>query len=181
MHDELTRRVRAARRAPLFDVGELTPVGLAREEIERLLPHRGSMLLVDRILGVDPDAGRVAAARRIADDDPVFVGHFPGDPVYPGVLQMESVGQAGLCLRYFCEARTTRVAADVTAPALRLIRVLDAQFLGAVRPGDEVTMLCEVVEDNGYTFTTLGQMLRDGEPVSAAVFEAMLFEEEGDA
>ena len=174
---ELTRRLRSARRGPLFDANELTETEHRRDAIHRVLPHRGSMLLLDAITAVD-SAGRIIARRTIAQDDPVFDGHFPDDPVYPGALQIEAIGQAGLCMRHFSQHQTTSIAADATPGPVRLVKVIEAHFLEAVRPGDQVELRCEVVEDNGYTFVTMGQMLRDGKPVSVGAFEAMILDED---
>ncbi len=99
---ELEARVRQARRGPLFSSGVLPHVvAFGRPDLERLLPHRGSMLLLDDITHVDPVVGRLVGHRRIAADDPVFRGHFPDAPVYPGVLQVEMSGQLGLCVHHF--------------------------------------------------------------------------------
>ena len=175
MHD-LPKRLRRARRAPLFDRSDLTSVNFGRDAIERLLPHRGSMLLLDQIVGVDP-AGRVCAIRTIEKEDPVFEGHFPNDPVYPGALQMEAIGQATLCMQHFLASQTLTVDERCEPRPLRLLRVIEASFLGGVGPGDQVEIYGELVEDNGYTFITIGQMLRGDEVVSVAAFEAMILED----
>jgi 3-hydroxymyristoyl/3-hydroxydecanoyl-(acyl carrier protein) dehydratase len=177
--DELEGRLRAARRGPIFDASLLTPVDLGPEDVRRLLPHRGRMLLVDRIHGVDPVRGRIAASRLMDPGDPVFEGHFPGDPVYPGALQIESAGQCGLCLRHFVDGATVDVPADTRPAPVRLLRVLEASFIAPVRPGDTATLLAEVLENDGYTFFTLGQMLVDGRPASACAFEVMILEDDG--
>ena len=175
---DLESRLRAARRGPIFDPGQLTPVDLGPDAVRRLLPHRGSMLLVDRIHAVDPVEGRIAASPLMDPADTVFEGHFPGDPVYPGALQIESVGQCGLCLKHFVDGVTTEVPPDARPAPVRLLRILEASFIAPVRPGDAVTLLAEVLENDGYTFRTLGQMLVGGRPVSACAFEVMILEDD---
>ncbi|MEZ4461434.1 MAG: FabA/FabZ family ACP-dehydratase [bacterium] len=171
--DDVSKRLRTARRGPLFDRADFEPTAYGRDDIAQILPHRGSMLLLDHIVGVVPGQ-RIFATRTIDPNDPVFEGHFPGDPVYPGALQIEAIGQAGLCLDAFRESSTL---ASSAARPVRLLKVLEAHFLLPVRPGDHVDLISELVEDNGYTFITLGQMVRNGETVSVGAFEAMFVEE----
>lgn len=176
---ELEARVRQARRGPLFSSGVLPHVvAFGRPDLERLLPHRGSMLLLDDITHVDPVVGRLVGHRRIAADDPVFRGHFPDAPVYPGVLQVEMSGQLGLCVHHFLRVGAPLIPAGTKPAPVRLVRVRDASFVAEARPGDSLEILAELVEDNGYTFTALGQVLRDGAVLSASVFEAMFEEDE---
>ena len=64
------------------------------DEIQRLLPHRYPFLLVDRVVALEPNK-RVLAYKNVSINEPFFQGHFPGNPVMPGVLVVEALAQAG--------------------------------------------------------------------------------------
>lgn len=159
--------VRGARRRPLFEWTAAPAVDMARAGIEHLLPHRDPFLLVDRVTNLDLPALTIAGRRRIDPEDPVFSGHFPGDPVYPGVLQLEIMGQLGLCL--FGLARGGELAAG--ARTVRALKIHHALYLAPVGPGDELTILAKIIDWNDYTGLCAGQLLRDGAICSLGVME----------
>ncbi len=63
-------------------------------DIMDMLPHRYPFLLIDRIVELDTEAGRVVALKNVTANEPQFTGHFPGVPVMPGVLIIEAMAQA---------------------------------------------------------------------------------------
>jgi 3-hydroxyacyl-[acyl-carrier-protein] dehydratase len=67
------------------------------QEILRTLPHRYPIILVDRVLQIEP-ARRIVALKNVSINEPVFAGHFPGYPVMPGVLVLEALAQAAAIL-----------------------------------------------------------------------------------
>lgn len=144
---------RAFRKRPLWEPAASTvSLSLGREEIERLLPHRYPFLLIDEITALDLDQGAVRARRVVTPDDPIFAGHFPGDPVYPGVLQIEMAGQLGAWL-----AQRLHGLGD-GAGSIRAIKVHHAVFAAAVLPGDEVILRAQVLVDDGSAVVVGGQV-----------------------
>lgn len=159
-YDALLRQFRKKR---LFNPAELKEkLSCNQGEIKRIIPQREPVLFVDRLDGLDPAEGAIAGMRTIEADDPVFTGHFPGYPVYPGSFTLEMIGQLSLCLYYFLEGNTSRVAIDAAPVTARATRVLGAYFLEPIPPGSTVLLLAKKVEYSGFLATAVGQALVDG-------------------
>jgi 3-hydroxyacyl-[acyl-carrier-protein] dehydratase len=164
--------IRAGKRAPLWERGPHTQAAdIGRDAIERMLEHRDPFLFVDKIEAVDLEQGAVRGERTIDPADPLFRGHFPGQPLYPGVLQLEIMGQFGLCLLHLSRSGSAAVAPDASPAAVRALKIHHALFLREVLPGDRLTVLARMVECDEYTGICSGQVLRDGEVCSFAVME----------
>ena len=138
--------VRRARKRPLWEPGQATrAVDFGRPEVERILPHRDPFLFVDAITAVDLEQAALSGRRTICPDDPIFVGHFPDQPIYPGVLQIETMGQLGVCLAHFANVRA--------------FKVHHALFQAEVLPGDELAILATLLAADEYTAVCAGQLL----------------------
>jgi 3-hydroxyacyl-[acyl-carrier-protein] dehydratase len=85
---------RAASPEPALPDPGLPPLPWEAADIMTILPHRYPFLLIDRVVEIDPGQ-RVVALRNVTANEPQFTGHFPGRPIMPGVLLVESLAQAG--------------------------------------------------------------------------------------
>jgi 3-hydroxyacyl-[acyl-carrier-protein] dehydratase len=171
--------IRRGRKYPLVSTAPERDhvVNMGRTDIERILPHRDPFLFVDRISAIDLEQKAMVAHRTIDPKDPVFAGHFPGEPVYPGVLLIESLGQASICLQHFCSKGRMHLHDGDQPPRLRFLRIHHTLFTAEVSPGDELTLLAKVVEDNGYTAISAGQVLKGDTICVMAIMEVYLLDE----
>ena len=102
-----------------------------REEIEQILPHRPPFLLLDEVVELEPGA-RVVARKQVTQED--CEGHFPGNPIMPGVKMVEALAQAG-AVAVLCEEENRGRLALFAG-------IDDVRFKRIVRPGDELRLEC---------------------------------------
>jgi 3-hydroxyacyl-[acyl-carrier-protein] dehydratase len=169
--EELGAMIQSGRKRLLFELAAAPKAHIGRHEIERLLPHRDPFLFLDRIVAVDLPNCAVVGARRIAEEDPVFCGHFPDGPVYPGVLQLEMLGQAGLCLLGLLENAVPRRAQEKCARRVRMLKIHHAVFLLEVRPGDELLLPVRILYSDDFTGICAGQIVRGNSICAFVVME----------
>ena len=111
---------------------------LDRAAIEEILPHRPPFLLLDEVLELEPGA-RVVARKRVLEED--CAGHFPGNPIMPGVLMVEALAQCGAVAVLAEEQNRGKLAL--------FAGIDDVRFKRVVRPGDELTLECELEQVRG--------------------------------
>ncbi|MEE8201302.1 MAG: 3-hydroxyacyl-ACP dehydratase FabZ [Candidatus Acidoferrales bacterium] len=110
---------------------------LGPEEIQKILPHRYPMLMVDEVLEMVPKQ-RIVALKNVRAEEPYFAGHFPGAPVMPGVLIVEAMAQAGALLLF-------REVPDRESKLVFFAGIDQARFRSPVFPGDQLRLEVEVV------------------------------------
>jgi 3-hydroxyacyl-[acyl-carrier-protein] dehydratase len=100
------------------------------------LPHRYPFLLVDRVLDIDLTAKTVRAVKNITVNEPCFTGHFPGRPIFPGVLILEALAQSCALLSFEMEG-IDRLADD---SVFYFVGIDGARFKRPVVPGDQLML-----------------------------------------
>ena len=138
-------------------------------EVMRRIPHRYPLLLVDRAENYLAHTS-ITGIKNVTHNEPFFQGHFPGNPVMPGVLIVEALGQTGAVLM------SKSLDADVKGKAIFFMSVDGARFRKPVRPGDQLRMQVVVVKHRGDLFKFRGEAFVDGKLVAEAEFAAMVVE-----
>lgn len=137
--------------------------------IQRILPHRYPFLMVDRIIETE-GAKRVVGLKNVTINEAYFQGHYPGDPIMPGVLIIEALAQiSGILLSQELEHK------GKVAVLLSLDKV---KFRRPVRPGDQLILEAEAIRVRSSTGHVKGRALVAGEPVAEAEIKFILTDAE---
>lgn len=136
------------------------------EEIKRILPHRDPFLFLDRILELDPGRS-VIAIKDVTGEEEFFKGHFPGQPIMPGVLVLEAMAQAGGFL-------LLHMVEDPTKKLMYFSTIERAKFRKQVVPGDQLRFELNLLKVRLGSSKISGKAYVNGEVVAEMTFLATL-------
>lgn len=109
---------------------------LSTKEIMEIIPHRYPFLLVDQILELEPGK-RAVGIKNVTANEPQFTGHFPGNPIFPGVLQVEALAQVGAVAMLSLPENKSKLALFAGIDEVR--------FKRPVVPGDTLRLEVEIL------------------------------------
>ena len=132
-----------------------------RDEIKRLLPHREPMLLVDEVVS---DGETACGSYTVRGDEWFLQGHFPGNPVVPGVVLCEMIGQSCAIL----------IGEKLVGKTPFFTGMDKVKFRITARPGDTLTLVARISRQNGPFYFTEGEVLIDGQVAAQGMFSFAL-------
>ena len=139
------------------------------EDVLNAIPHRPPFLFVDKI--VEQTETKIKATKEISPEEPFFKGHYPGNPIMPGVLICESIFQTGAIL-------LSRTIGDIGEGTPVLTRISNAKFKNIVKPGALLEMEAEVVERVSNAFFMKGSASSAGKTAVTVEFAVSLVKPE---
>jgi beta-hydroxyacyl-ACP dehydratase FabZ len=129
--------------------------------IQRIMPHRYPMLLVDRVVQIDGDR-KAIGVKNVTINEPFFQGHFPENPVMPGVLILEALAQSGALLAFESMPEERRNV------LIYFAGVNNAKFRKVVIPGDQLVMEVNLRKLKSKAMLAAGKATVDGQLVTEA-------------
>jgi 3-hydroxyacyl-[acyl-carrier-protein] dehydratase len=133
-------------------------------DIMKKLPHRYPFLLVDRIIDFQPNVS-ITGIKNVTINEPYFQGHFPGQPIMPGVLMVEAMAQVAGVLAF---------SSGVEANSVFFMSIEKAKFRKPVVPGDQLRIEIKVLQQRGNVWKFSGTAKVDDKVASEADFTAMV-------
>lgn len=139
-------------------------------EILNILPHRYPFLLIDRV--TDLKVGEsLTAYKNVTYGEQIFQGHFPGHPIYPGVMIIEGMAQAGGVLAF-----KSMPEDDLSDKVVYFMSIDKAKFRKPVRPGDKLEYKISVIKHKGRIWVLKGEAYIDGVLATEAELQAMIMD-----
>lgn len=142
------------------------PINKSPKEI---LPHRGTALLLSDLDGISANKKKLKVTHSFCNENPIFEGHFPGDPVVPGIFLIELVAQSGVCLVHL---NSYEEAGAVNK--IRATRVLYSEFSGEVKPNDKIEVLVQLLDINPFLSVFSGTITCDSNRSAIIIVEVYI-------
>ena len=146
---------------------EQTGVAIDYAEVLRRIPHRYPFLLIDRAEDYVASTS-ITGVKNVTFNEPFFQGHFPIDPVMPGVLIVEAMAQTGALLM------SKSLEVDVSNKVIMFMSIDGVRFRRPARPGDQLRMKVEVTRARKDAYKFRGETFIDGKLAAEADFAAMM-------
>ena len=143
-------------------------------EILSILPHRFPFLLIDRVEELSIGES-IKAYKNVTYNEQIFQGHFPGHPIYPGVMIIEGLAQAGGVLAF---KSMEKDGANLSDKVVYFMSINNAKFRNPVRPGDKLEYRISVIKHRGRIWVLKGEAyINDGATLAAqAELQAMIMD-----
>lgn len=141
-------------------------------QIQQILPHRFPFLLIDRVVGLEPGK-LIKAYKNVSIGENIFMGHFPGHPIYPGVMIIEGMAQAGGVLAFKSDE-----SMDIENKVVYFMSIDEAKFRSPVRPGDRLDYELMVLKHRGNVWVLAGKAYVDGKICAEAKLTAMIVDKD---
>ena len=139
-------------------------------EIQKILPHRYPFLLVDKVTSMR-EGEDIIAYKNVSISEPVFQGRFPGHPIYPGVMILEGMAQAGGILAFKTGGYTQE---EMQEKVMYFMSIDKAKFRNPVRPGDKLVYKLSVIKHRGKIWQLDAKAYVDDNLVAEAELKAMI-------
>lgn len=140
-------------------------------EIQKILPHRYPFLLIDRVTDLIENES-ICAYKNVSISEGVFQGHFPGHPIYPGVMIIEGMAQAGGVLAF----KSTANKEDLENKVVYFMSIDKAKFRHPIRPGDRLEYKISVIKHRGKIWILRGEAFVDDKLACEAELQAMIMD-----
>ncbi|XER14447.1 3-hydroxyacyl-[acyl-carrier-protein] dehydratase FabZ [Sporomusa aerivorans] len=134
---------------------------LSATEIQEIIPHRYPMLLIDRIIELEP-MKRAVGIKNVTINEHFFLGHFPEKPVMPGVIILEAMAQVGGVAMLYPEEYRGKLAFFAGMDRVK--------FRKPVTPGDQLYMVAEIIKLRGMVGKVWAEAFVEGQIVAEAEF-----------
>ncbi len=147
----------------------MSEVNINIKEIIQMIPHRYPFLLVDKVIELEEGVSAVGI-KNVTMNEPHFTGHFPSDPIMPGVLIIEALAQASAVL----VVKTLK--AEPNSKGVLFASINNVKFRKPVIPGDTMELHVKILKNKMNLWTISGEAMVEGKKVAEAEFSAMIFD-----